>query len=278
MTVKLLATDLDGTLLRSDGTVSAFTRATLDRAAAAGFPVVMVTGRPIRWLPEVSEMTGLRGLAVAANGALVYDLDADEVLSVEPLTPQVMSEVTERLRAEFPKVQFAVEYGIDFAYEEQYRHDWVVEPTVDQRGRLVPRVRIGELAEIIAEPAVKLLARNPVESTDSFLDQARPVVGELASLTRSGTAGLVEIAAAGVTKASGLARVAAGRGIRATQVAAVGDMPNDVAMLEWAGRSYAVAGAHTDAIAAADEVIAGNDEDAVAHLLAALLAEAARAV
>jgi Cof subfamily protein (haloacid dehalogenase superfamily) len=270
-TVRLLATDLDGTLLRSDGTVSAHTRSVLDRAAAVGFPVVMATGRPIRWLPEVRDSTGLTGLAVAANGALLYDLDAEEVVAEHALQPEPMRTITSALREAFPRVRFAVEYGVDFGYEERYRHEWEVEPAEDKRGRLLPKVTMGELEDIISRPAVKLLARNPDEFPDSFLADATTVLGTLASVTRSGTSSLVEISAPGVTKASGLAAVAARRRVDATDVAAVGDMPNDVPMLQWAGHSFAVANAHSDVVAAADHILASNDEDAVAGLLTCLL-------
>jgi Cof subfamily protein (haloacid dehalogenase superfamily) len=268
--VRLLATDLDGTLLRSDGTVSAHTRAVIERADEVGFPVVMVTGRPIRWLPEVAVATGLHGVAVAANGALLYDLDRAEIVNVHPLTPDTMARVAEVLRGAFPGVRFAAEYGIDFAYEKQYEHEWDIEP-VDNRGSMAPVVTVGDLAEIIARPAVKLLVRNPVENTDTFLRDAADVVGGLASVTRSGTSSLVEIAAPGVTKATGLAAVAARLGVDAGDIAAVGDMPNDVAMLRWAGHSFAVGNAHRDAIAAADSLLGTNDEDAVAGLLQRLL-------
>ena len=264
--IRLLATDLDGTLLRSDGTVSARTRAVIERAADVGFPVVMVTGRPIRWLPVVAAATGLRGVAVAANGALLYDLDRDEIVAEHPLTPDVMAVVAGLLRDAFPRVRFAAEYGFDFAYEKQYEHEWEIEPAVDRRGS-APVVTVGDLTEIIARPAVKLLARNPDENTDSFLYDVTEIVGDRASVTRSGTSSLVEIAAPGVTKATGLAAVAAELGIEAADIAAVGDMPNDVAMLRWAGHSFAVGNAHTDAVHAADTVLGTNDEDAVARLL-----------
>ena len=269
--IRLLATDLDGTLLRSDGTVSAHTRAVIGRAAEVGFPVVMVTGRPIRWLPEVAVATGLHGVAVAANGALLYDLDRGEIVEARPLTPDTMARVAEVLRDAFPRVRFAAEYGVDFAYEKQYEHEWEIEPAVDNRGSMTPVVTVGVLAEIIARPAVKLLARNPDEDTDTFLDDASAVVGGLASVTRSGTSSLVEIAAPGVTKATGLAAVAASLGVDAADIAAVGDMPNDVTMLRWAGHSFAVGNAHTDAIDAADNMLGTNDEDAVASLLQSIL-------
>jgi Cof subfamily protein (haloacid dehalogenase superfamily) len=269
--IRLLATDLDGTLLRSDGTVSAHTRVVIERAAEVGFPVVMVTGRPIRWLPDVAAATGLHGVAVAANGALLYDLDRAEIVEAHPLAPDTMATVAEVLRGAFPRVRFAAEYGIDFAYEKQYEHEWDIEPAVDNRWSMAPVVTVGDLAEIIARPAVKLLARNPDETADAFLRDAVNVVGGLASVTRSGTSSLVEIAAPGVTKATGLATVAAGLGVDAADVAAVGDMPNDVAMLRWAGHSFAVGNAHTDAVDAADYMLDTNDEDAVAGLLQRLL-------
>ena len=274
--IRLLATDLDGTLLRSDGTVSAHTRAVLERAAGVGFPVVMVTGRPIRWLPDVAAATGLHGVAVAANGALLYDLDREEIVKAQPLTPETMAKVAGVLRDAFPRVRFAAEYGVDFAYEKQYEHEWAIEPAVDNRGSMMPVVTIGELPELLARPAVKLLARNPDETADGFLHDATVVVGELASVTRSGTSSLVEIAAPGVTKATGLAAVAAELGVDAADIAAVGDMPNDVAMLRWAGHSFAVGNAHTDAIAAADHLLGTNDEDAVAGLLQQILDGAAQ--
>jgi hydroxymethylpyrimidine pyrophosphatase-like HAD family hydrolase len=92
-----------------------------------------------------------------------------------------------------------------------------------------------------------------------------------ATVTHSSTFGLLEIAAAGVTKATGLAELAASHGIAPGEVAAIGDMPNDVPMLEWAGASYAVANAHPAALAAADKVLGSNDDDAVAGLIESIL-------
>ena len=82
---------------------------------------------------------------------------------------------------------------------------------------------------------------------------------------------MLEIGAAGVSKASGLAVLCARRGIDRADVLAFGDMPNDLAMLEWAGRSVAVANAHAEVIAIADEVTASNDEGGVAQVLERLL-------
>jgi Cof subfamily protein (haloacid dehalogenase superfamily) len=270
--VRLLASDLDGTLVRSDGTISAASRTALERAAQAGLLVVFVTGRPPRWLNVIGDQTGHTGMAVAANGAVLYDLRTETVLRERLLTPALLATVTTDLRAAFPAVRFAVEYGTAFGYEPGYHHDWEINPSKDRRGNPIPVPLVAPLDRIIAAPAVKLLAKNLDADPDCFLAAAAAVVGDEATVTTSSRQGLLEIAAPGVTKASGLAEVAATHGIAPAEVVAVGDMPNDVAMLAWAGRAYAVANAHPSVLAVADEVLPSNDDDAVAVLIERLLA------
>jgi Cof subfamily protein (haloacid dehalogenase superfamily) len=269
--IRLVATDLDGTLLRADGTASARTRTALARAEAAGLLVVFVTGRPPRWLDAVVETTGHLGVAVGANGAVLYDLATETVLRAHLLQPQTMHELAADLRAEFGTLQFATETGDAFAAEPDYVHDWAINPQTDRHGRPVPPPLVGDLATVLAQPAVKLLVKNRGADADVFLERAEALIGPRASVTHSSAFGLLEIGAAGVTKASGLAELAATHGIGADQVVAIGDMPNDVPMLRWAGHSYAVANAHPAAIAAADEVVGTNEQDAVADLLETLI-------
>ncbi len=264
----MLATDLDGTLLRTDNTVSDETREAIAAAENAGLLVAFVTGRPPRWLHEVAVATGHHGVAVGANGALTYDLHTETVLTEHPLDVAVLSEVTALLRKEIPEIRFAMEYGIDFAYEPEYRHDWEVVPVTDRLGRHIPIAGPASLDELLAKPAVKLLAKGRGLDPDGFMDQVDELVGELVTVTRSGHSALVEISATGITKASGLAALARQHGIDRDHVAAVGDMPNDVPMLAWAGHSFAVANAHPAAREAAQEVLTDtNDDDAVARLI-----------
>lgn len=267
----MLASDLDGTLLRSDGTVSPRSRSALRAAVDAGLLVAFVTGRPPRWLEEILEATGHAGVAVAANGAVLFDLASERILASHPLSPDALGTVTAELRTAFPEVQFAVEYGDSFAAEPGYVHDWEVNPRVDRRGRPIAPPVVADLASIIAKPGVKLLAKDRGADADQFMASADALLAGRVTVTHSSTFGLLEIAAAGVTKASGLAELAATHGITRDEVAAIGDMPNDVPMLQWAGASYAVANAHPAALAAADEVLASNDDDAVAALIETLL-------
>jgi len=274
MTVKLLATDLDGTLLRSDNTISDATKDALASAERAGFGVVFVTGRPTRWLWEVADASGYTGVVVAANGAITFDLATEQVLHEHSLTPQTLASVTRTLRDRFPDVYFAVDFGHDFAFEEGYTHDWDINTVLDRQGRPSPIPLPGLLDDMIDRPAAKLLAKVRDAHPDELLASAAELLGDTAYVTRSATSGLLEISASGVTKAAGLARHCQSLGLTAAEVAAVGDMPNDIPMLTWAGRSYAVANAHPSTQQAADEVLtATNDEDAVAGLVAALLRE-----
>lgn len=259
-------------MLRADGTVSGRTRAALRAAEDAGLVIAFVTGRPPRWLDDVIETTGHLGVAVGANGAVLYDMATEQVLVSHSLTVDAMRQVATQLRASFPDVQFAAEYGQSFAAEPGYVHDWEINPRLDRRGFPPPDPIVGDLDLVTSQPALKLLAKDRGADADEFLSAADGLLAGRASVTHSSAYGLLEIAAPGVTKATGLAELASRHGIGAAEVVAIGDMPNDVPMLQWAGRSYAVANAHPAARAAADEICASNEQDAVAVIVEALLA------
>lgn len=282
-TVRMLATDLDGTLLRPDNTVSARTVDALAAARATGFRVVFVTGRPPRWMPDVVEATGHGGVAVCANGALLVDLDADAVLAAHPLSAEVVLEVGQALARTVPGATFAVEYGpLDPASDPApslarpaFGH------TPGYRSRLTPRHEplVGSLPDLVAAGrVVKLLVRGGATgSTDALLALAVDVIGDRGEITHSSTEDpLLEISAPGVSKGSTLARYAAGLGLAPGQVVTVGDMPNDVPMLQWSGASFAVRGGHPAALAATSGRVPPPVEDGVARLLEALLANAGR--
>lgn len=255
---RLVASDLDGTLLRPDGSVSDRTRAVLGALSAAGTPFVMVTGRPLRWIPPVLEQTGVHAEVVCNNGALVHDPRTGEVVAEWPLPSDVLTLATTRLRAAVRGVAFAAEHRHRLVHEEQYPVRWTV------AGQQVEVVTPDGL---VAEPALKLLVRQVSGDADTLLDACTRALDGIATPTHSGGLGLVEISAAGVDKARGLAWVAQRHGVGAADVLAFGDMPNDVAMLRWAGRSVAVGEAHPDARAAADDRAAASDEDGVAAYL-----------
>jgi Cof subfamily protein (haloacid dehalogenase superfamily) len=265
---RLVATDLDGTLLRSDLTISARTLATLRRATAEGTLVALVTGRPVRWMGLVYEQLGAQVPAVCANGAVVYDPTADRSLHVTPIQPEVLADICAQIRATVPEAFFAVEIDEDrsMRHEAEYPLRWdLADPAVRP---------VTSLAELTSIPAVKLLVRAGDRDPDQFYEVIAGCLGGLAEATHSSYSGLVEVSAAGVTKAAGLAWLCERHQVTAAEVVAFGDMPNDLPMLAWAGRGVAVANAHAAVLAVADEVTGSNDADGVAAYLDRLRASA----
>ncbi|MDQ2782739.1 MAG: Cof-type HAD-IIB family hydrolase [Actinomycetota bacterium] len=258
---RLVATDLDGTLLRSDGTASQRTGRVLRAVQAAGIRIVLVTARPPRWLDALVSIVGDGGVAICGNGAFVYHVPTREVLSHKGIDPAQVAAIVADLRREIPGVTFAAERASGFGMEEGY---------LDLHPMPPDAVR-GPIEGLTGEPVGKLLGRHPTLSETEFLDAVERVVGERGIVAYSGAGGLAEISAPGVTKATALATWCTDLGIDAADVWAFGDMPNDLPMFTWAGTAFAVRGAHPDVLAAADHVIPGNDEDGVAVTLEAML-------
>ena len=261
---RLIATDMDGTLLRSDDTVGAVTRAELSRWRADGVPVVPATGRPPRWMNGIREVLG-SGTAVCCNGAVLLDLERLEIIEETLLEPVTLRQLTAELRRRMPDVWFAVEHGFEFRHEPVYRPRW---------DRDVPGVSEATLEDMVAGPAAKLLARSEATDRDTFVALVEEVVGDLATVTNSSGDALAEISAPGVTKATGLATVAARHGIGPADVVVFGDMPNDIAAFDWVreggGRAVAMSNAHPDLLVSATDVTGTNDDDGVAAFLQSL--------
>ena len=294
MPVKLLATDLDGTFLDHDGTVSETNKQALIAARAAGLEVVFVTGRPPRWLPGIIEATGFDGTIVSANGGIVVDAHAREVVQTYPMSTDAAREGIAKLLAALPGLEFGVErstVGMKLAppvdvhaiprpqHEISPNNEFAMTAGYQPRfSKPSPDVPIGDIFELVAgDRAVKIVARPPQGNTltaDQLLEIFEEALDGILQPTHSNIYDvLLEISALGVTKGTTLAKVAAAKGYGADEVAAVGDMPNDLPMLEWAGSPYVVANAHPMLLAQFERQLAANDEDAVGRLLLDLVGE-----
>ncbi|HNQ07055.1 MAG TPA: HAD family hydrolase [Tetrasphaera sp.] len=260
---RAIATDLDGTLLRSDGSVSPRTIAALEAAAAQGIPAILVTARPPRWLHGLSDLVGAHGIAICGNGAFVYDVAARRVLEAHLFDRDQLTAVVGDLRAHIPGVMIAAECPSGL---------WVEPGWPNPHREADAHRRAGPIEDLLAsehpEDGVgKLLGLAKGLTTGDFLAAVRASVGERAVLAYSGAFGLAELNPPGVTKAAGLARWCADHGIPAQEVWAFGDMPNDLPMLRWAGRSFAVANADPEVLAVASDHCPANDEDGVAQVI-----------
>jgi len=254
---RLVATDLDGTLLDDEGRLTEHTQGVLRRVQGLGVRVVIVTARPLRWMDELwTQVGGGRGVGIVSNGAITYDIGSREVLDLHGIPADVGLPMVDAIREAAPGTAIALEcLG-------GYRH----EPAYQDRHPTPPDMRVGDLAELWDEPAVKVLAQHLTLDPDDFRARVIDAVGDAATPTWT-IDHLMEISAAGVTKGGSLAALCERLGVAPEEVIAFGDMPNDLAMLTWAGTSYAVANGHESVLAAADHVAPRNTEDGVAATL-----------
>ncbi|WP_369260576.1 Cof-type HAD-IIB family hydrolase [Streptomyces sp. R35] len=273
---RLIATDLDGTLLRDDKSVSERTIAALAAAEQADIEVFFVTGRPARWMDVVSDHVHGHGLAICGNGAAVVDLHggpgAHRFVKVRELARENALDAVRLVREAAPGAVFAVEQTYGFYQEPTYPKLHMETPD-----SLAPAEKLlAADAPGAGEPVLKILAFHHELDPDAFLTVARLAIGDRANVTRSSPSALLEISGPDVSKASTLALCCAERGISPEEVVAFGDMPNDVEMLSWAGQSYAMGNAHPEVIAAASGRTVANNEDGVAVVIERILAERLR--
>ena len=261
MRFRVVASDIDGTLLRSDETVSERTVRAIDAAVATGATFILATGRPPRWVPMIAEMTGHRGLAVCSNGALVIDLHDERIIDVQLHSKASATIATDAVIDLLPDAMFAVDGPGGFGHTPTYVS------VFPQRA-----ARIAPLAELLDGVFTKIMFRHP-DMNAELLDELIDRIGDNATVTFGsmgddlGPRTLIEMMPFGVTKAAALQRIADRNGASAEDVIAFGDMPNDIDMLTWAGHGVAMGNAHPSAKEAADEVTASNNEDGLALVL-----------
>jgi len=270
---KLVATDLDGTLLNSDGEVSPRTRAALEACWDAGIPVVGVTGRGPRLLDSVRVALDGRGIAVLAQGGFVVDLERHEVLRTVGLPRDQAAAVIGRIEDVAGDLIVAVEDAAEQAEASgplrvQHGFNW----PYPEPAHLLPRHEV-----LPPGPVLKVFLRSSTLGQDELLARAKDVVDPVdAEVTHAGL-GFIEVLPPGITKATGLAVALERYGVGFGDVLVFGDMPNDLPMIaavaEAGGRAVAVANAHPAVRAATENVTSGHDADGVARYLEAVLGD-----
>ncbi|MEU6545898.1 HAD family hydrolase [Streptomyces sp. NPDC046859] len=260
----LIATDLDGTLLRGDDTLSDRSLVALAQAAMAGAQHLVVTGRPAPRVRPLLEVMGSRGLAVCGQGAQLYDAGQDRLLWSITLERDLAETALGKIEAEVGQVYAAVD-------QDGVEGLTLIEPGYLMPHPTLPAVRVRHREDLWCEPISKVLLRHPTLSDDELAATARAVVGSLATVTMSGP-GTVELQPSGITKATGLALAAEHLGLGPHETIAFGDMPNDIPMFDWAAHGVAMANAHPELKSVADEITLSNEDDGIAVVLERLFA------
>lgn len=267
--VRMIATDIDGTMLRSDGTLSSRVKSAMAAAVDAGVHVVPATGRPVIVAEDVIEAAELPHYWVFANGAITRHLGRDELIRGFWMELELARSLVEALRISLPEAGFALEFEKTVAYEPGFEKVVPVVPGVAPTEDVL-------LAVDDPDPAYgriqKVLIFDLSVGLDDLFVAVESAAGTQAVASYSGLP-FIELAAGQVTKATALSLLAEDLKLDASEVATFGDNHNDLPMLQWAGRSYAMANATEDAKQAADQVIEANDQDGLAIKIEELLAE-----
>ena len=286
----MLASDLDGTFLNSKGEVSSQNRNAVRRAVENNLEVIFVTGRPARWLRGVADMADHYNIVIGANGAFVADLERMEVIQSNSINSESLGIVVERILSKYPDAGFAIERAFvgmpipnSFSpnYSEMFAknlsdYEYAVSPGFATVWKNVDHVPVAPVSELIAKSDIAKVLVKPGSAegwtSDSWLAEISSIVEQdLQTTHASEHIVLAELSAVGVTKATALSQVAQARGLINLEIVAVGDMPNDIPMLEWAGESWAVENAHDEVLAVTKNRLPHSDEHAVAQLIDDLL-------
>lgn len=266
---KFIASDIDGTFLNPEHRVVSRNRDAVTRAVQAGAQFALATGRPHRWIQPILDQIPLRPLCVTSNGAVVYDSDQDRILRAIEMESEAMDEIVstvQEIMVRHGGASFAVERAGLSAQDPLYEL-YVVDEIYAEQGPY-EGFGVAPVEGVVAQPAVKLIIRNPDLQSQELFDLINPHVDpELAHVTFSIPDGMLEVAAPGISKEVGVEFLASHYGIAQKDVIAFGDMPNDIEMLEWAGIGVAMDNAVQAVKDAADIVTVSNDEAGVAHVL-----------
>lgn len=259
----LVALDVDGTLVDHDGVMTDGVRHSARAVLEAGHEVIIATGRSVgAVLPVLTQIGMMRGYAVCSNGGVTLRLDPAlelgyEVIDRVTFSPRV---ALTTLREKVPGARFAVEDASgNFLSTSRFQD---ASFGIEARG-----VDFHHLLDV---EAVRVVVNSAEASTDEF---ARAIAqAGLHGVTYAvGWSAWLDIAAAGVTKATALEKLRAQLGIHRSLTVAVGDGSNDIDMLRWAGRGVAMGQAEQDVKSVANEITSSVYDDGAAAILRSLV-------
>lgn len=264
--VRLIASDLDGTIIRADGTISPRTITAFLKAREHGINIVFVTGRPFRWLTPIREAFDHLGTVICSNGAVLYDLESEKLIWSKTIDVATLQKVRNIISSAEPGATFAAETTRGLHLEADF-----AEPNERE---LIARYEPLDLSSSILpeQGVVKFLAKSRSKNADEFMALVADQLASLVTVTHSAKdISLLEMAHPMINKSVALADYAKDLGIDQAEIAAFGDMPNDLEMLSWAGYGYAMASGHSSALDAATFRAPDVEEDGVAQIIERIL-------
>lgn len=253
--IRLVAIDLDGTLLNDSKQVSDQTAEALCCLPARGVKVVIASARPPRSVRHVYHSLGLDTWQINYNGAMIWDEPARRVVFHQPMECAMVRLLIDRARSLFPDVLVSCEV------QDRWLTDRFDPNHTTETARLFRPDQIAGIAELCAEPVTKLLLQGHADSISqlsTILVQSNAPI----SIVRT-EPNLLQITDSTVSKAAALRRVAEHYAVPMDQVMAIGDAINDVPMLNAAGVAVAMDNAVNEVKSIADWIAPSNNDHGV---------------
>lgn len=258
--IRLLALDVDGTLVGEDLTISPRVRAAVANAQAQGITACLVTGRMFRAAVPFARQLNLSAPLICYQGAAIIDPGSDEVLLSRPLQPPVVQSVIEIAAADGVHLQL---YANDQYYVEKENEHSALYARLSQ----VAPVTVPSLRTMFAGmPATKAVIIEEPERAQAYLPRLHAALGSAAYITRSYPQ-FIEILDPAVDKGVALEFVAQRLGIVRNDIAAIGDSWNDAPLFRAAGAGYAMGSAPPELVALATAVVGDVTQDGVAQAI-----------
>ncbi len=260
MTVRLVAFDLDGTLVGRDLVVRPRVEAAIARMRETGVRGCIVTGRMYRAAIPFARRLGLDAPLVCYQGAAIVDPRTDAILRDVPLDAETVRTIVDVVERDRRHLQL---YRNDEYYcEARNRFSELYARLSDVQPVIVPSLR----ESFAFSPATKAVVIDDPDAAADYAERLRAALGERAYVTRSYPE-FVEMLNPAVDKGDALRFVAAHLGIETSEIVAIGDSWNDTPLLEAAGCGIAMGSAPPELRAVARAVVSGVEEDGVAEAL-----------
>lgn len=242
--LRLIASDLDHTLLNIDKEISPETLDALRRAEKDGVILTVATGRSFRSANRYAEQISPDCKLISYNGALVKD--GEKVIFEKSLTLDLMKQLLDFVYEENLYIQFYEDHRI--LYDQRIEPIWR-DPDIDYIGK----IELETFDGYNLKPSPKALIVLEPERREEVMEKLQAEFGDVLHITNSRDF-LIEVMMKGVSKAAALACLTETLGVERAEVIACGDNGNDLEMIEWAGTGVAVANAVDAAKSAADYV------------------------
>lgn len=279
--MRLIACDIDGTILNNKNQITKRTINVIKTCSSpsSNIKFLFITGRPPRMIDELAKKIDYLGIAICSNGTLTYDLKTKSIFNIKPISIDASIEAIKTIKSIYKKSNFALETLHQFYAEQNFLSDQILSKKKGyinlvkdllillEKKRKDTSFQLNKNNQII-----KLMAIGHQISCEEYFHLILNKVRNVISITYSNpNSSILEATSLGVNKGSSLKEYAKKLNIKSSEIIAFGDMPNDMQMLQWVGKGYAMSNSHPKILSSAKFIAPSIQEDGVAKVIEQIL-------